>query len=153
MLRRLLSSSEHALRVLIPKILPDLRDCFQIHAFDGVPDMLAKLPDRLRGYAGWMPPDWRIVIVRDEDREDCGQLESELVQIVRQAGLSPKPKGRCPRDFQVLTRIAVEELEAWLLEVRKGLGRRATVFETFVSSRFRSALIRFPVGSHRAASA
>ncbi len=108
-------SMEHALRVLIPKIRPDLSESFQVHAFDGVTDMLAKLPTRLQGYAGWMPPDWRIVIVRDEDRKDCGQLKSELVQIARRAGLAPKPKGRRTRDFQVLTRIAVEELEAWLL--------------------------------------
>lgn len=108
-------SMEHALRVLIPKIRPDLSERFQVHAFDGVNDMLTKLPDRLKGYVNWMPSDWRIVIVRDEDRKNCRNLKSELVQLVGKAGLVPKARGRAAREFQVLTRIAVEELEAWLL--------------------------------------
>jgi len=105
---------EHALRALVPKIRPDLDDRFQVHAFDGVGDMLQKLPARLRGYAGWLPADWRIVIVRDEDRRKCEPLKAEIENIARRAGLVPKPRsGKAA--FQVLTRIAVEELEAWLL--------------------------------------
>ena len=106
-------SMEGALRTLVPKIRPDLDGRFQVHAFDGIGDMLQKLPDRLRGYAGWLPADWRIVVVRDEDREQCVALKAEIERIARRAGLVPKPKsGRAP--FHVLTRIAVEELEAWL---------------------------------------
>lgn len=105
---------EHALRALVPKIRPDLNDRFQVHAFDGVDDMLHKLPDRLRGYAGWLPADWRIVVVRDEDRNKCVALKAEIEEIARRAGLVPKPRsGKVP--FQILTRIAIEELEAWLL--------------------------------------
>jgi hypothetical protein len=107
-------SMEHALRALVPKIRPDLNERFQVHAFDGVDDMLQKLPDRLRGYAGWLPADWRIVVIRDEDRKKCMALKAEVEDIARRAGLVPKPKsGRGP--FHVLTRIAIEELEAWLL--------------------------------------
>lgn len=105
---------EHALRALVPKIRPDLSERFQVHAFDGVDDMLQKLPDRLRGYAGWLPADWRIVVVRDEDRKQCVALKTEIEDIARRAGLVPKPKSRRV-PFHVLTRIAIEELEAWLL--------------------------------------
>jgi hypothetical protein len=101
-------SMEAALEVLIPKIRPDFG--FQIHAYSGVSDMLAKLPARLRGIAAYMKPDYRVVVVRDEDRKDCRKLKAEIETIARRAGLAPK--GKKP-PFQVLTRIAVEELEAW----------------------------------------
>ncbi len=107
-------SAEHALRGLIPKIRPDIGELFQIHAFDGADDMLKKLPDRLRGYAGWLPSDWRIVVLRDEDRKDCRKLKSRIEKMARDAGLVPKGRST-GASFQVLTRIAVEELEAWLL--------------------------------------
>jgi Domain of unknown function (DUF4276) len=107
-------SMESALQTLIPKIRPDLSECFQIHAFEGVDDMLQKLPDRLRGYAGWLPTDWRIVIVRDEDRKNCEKLKAEIEKMTRTAGLVPKPNAK-ETAFNVLTRIAVEELEAWFL--------------------------------------
>ncbi|HZH97512.1 MAG TPA: DUF4276 family protein [Fimbriimonadaceae bacterium] len=106
-------SMEAALRELVPKIRPGLD--FQIHAFAGVQDMLSKLPARFRGYAGWIPDDWRIVVVRDEDRQDCRKLKAEIEQIAVRAGLVPKAKANKSGQFHVLTRIAVEELEAWLL--------------------------------------
>jgi hypothetical protein len=108
-------SMEQALRVLVPKIRPDLDARFQVHAFEGVDDMLDKLPNRLRGYAGWIPKDWRIVVVRDEDRKDCVKLKAQIEKMALKAGLVPKKAGRGGARFQVLTRIAVEELEAWLL--------------------------------------
>lgn len=106
-------SMEAALRVLVPKIRPGLD--FQIHAFAGIQDMLSKLPARFRGYAGWLPADWRVVVVRDEDRKDCRELKVEIEQIATKAGLVPKGKKNKSGQFHVLTRIAVEELEAWLL--------------------------------------
>jgi hypothetical protein len=104
-------SMEAALRELVPKIRPELE--FQVHAFEGVNDLLDKLPVRLKGYAGWIPDDWRIVVVRDEDRKPCGPLKSEIEGIASRAGLSPKNKKNASSHFHVLTRIAVEELEAW----------------------------------------
>lgn len=104
-----------ALRILIPKIRPDLDERFQVHAFDGIHDMLGKLPDRLRGYVGWIPADWRIIVVRDEDRKDCMELKEQVEEIARSAGLLPKTQRGRKAHFHVLTRIAVEELEAWLL--------------------------------------
>lgn len=108
-------SMEHALRALLPKIRPDLCDRFQVHAFDGVDDMLKKLPDRFLGYAGWIPADWRILVVRDEDRRNCATLKADIENIARRAGLVPKPQVARAAGFNVLTRIAIEELEAWLL--------------------------------------
>ncbi|KYF94079.1 hypothetical protein BE17_53440 [Sorangium cellulosum] len=102
---------EAALQLLVPKIRPDLD--FQVHAFQGISDMLDKLPARFRGYAAWLGEDQRVVVVRDEDRKDCVTLKAQIETMARNAGLAPKAPGKA--SFQVLTRIAVEELEAWLL--------------------------------------
>ncbi|MEG4896516.1 MULTISPECIES: hypothetical protein [unclassified Microcoleus] len=62
-------SLESALTQIVPKILPSTVT-YKIHAFRGKTDLLAKLPNRLKGYQAWLPPDWKIVILIDEDRED-----------------------------------------------------------------------------------
>lgn len=105
-------SAEAALNVLIPRIRPGVG--FKVHSFSGKPDLLGKLPLRLKGYKSWLPADWRIVVLVDKDREDCHALKRQLDDIAIQAGLVPRsqaPKGR----FHVLNRIAIEEFEAWLL--------------------------------------
>jgi hypothetical protein len=61
-----------------------------------------------------MPPDWRIVVLVDEDRQDCLVLKQALEQAAFQAGLMTKSQAG-GAGFQVLNRIAVEELEAWFL--------------------------------------
>jgi hypothetical protein len=75
---------------------------------------LANLEKRLKGYAAWIPADWRIVVLVDEDREDCRRLKSKLEAAAAAAGLLTKTKAR-KTPFVVLNRIAVEELEAWFL--------------------------------------
>lgn len=67
-------SLESALTQLLPKILPSSLSS-KIHAFRGKTDLLAKLPHRLKGYQAWLPPDWKIVILIDQDREDCLKLK------------------------------------------------------------------------------
>lgn len=47
----------------------------------------------------------------DEDREDCKALRRTIAGAARRAGLTPK--GRNARQWQVLPRVVVEELEAW----------------------------------------
>jgi hypothetical protein len=80
--------------------------------FQGKHDLLAKLEDRLTGYAKWIPKDWKIVVLIDEDREDCAKLKAIMEVAARKAKLATKsslPGG----SFMVLNRIAVEELESW----------------------------------------
>ena len=102
-------SAEAALHNLLPKILPS-NVTFRFHNFRGKQNLLAQLPKRLRGYHQWLPPDWRIVVLVDEDREDCQLLKARLEKIAADAGLQIKSQRR---NFQILNRIAVEELEAW----------------------------------------
>jgi len=102
-------SAAAALRELVPMIRTDLT--FNIYEFQGCPDLLAKLPDRLRGYRTWLPADWRIIVLIDRDRSDCLTLKQRLLDMAEQAGLRYQKRRHAPP--QVLIRIAVEELESW----------------------------------------
>ena len=99
-------SAEAALGKLLPKILGETPS-FRIHVFSGKKDLLRKLPQRLRGYKKWLPPEYRILILVDQDRENCHQLKQRLNRVIQEAGLMYR--------LQILTRIAIEELEAWFL--------------------------------------
>lgn len=106
-------SAEAALTNLLPRLLPD-QSTFQLIVFQGKSDLLQNLSSRLRGYASWLPEDWRIVVLVDEDRQDCIQLKAQLELAVQSVGLISKTRAGIGR-FQVINRIAIEELEAWFL--------------------------------------
>ncbi len=128
-------SAEAALELVVPRVVgPDVT--FRFHAHQGKQDLLSVLAGRLRGYASWMPADWRIVVLIDEDRQDCHNLKARLDDIARAIPLTPKTAVAAGRSFHVLNRIAVEELEAWFFgdvqalreaypRVPESLGRRS----------------------------
>lgn len=102
-------SAEAALINLVPKIAPGID--FDIHPHEGKLDLLAKLPSRLKGYSYWLPEDWKIVVLIDEDREDCRALKSQMEQAAHHADLRTPGNSTCP-PAQVVNRLAIEELEA-----------------------------------------
>ena len=104
-------SAEEALKHLLPKIL--LKDVsYEFHTFQGRDEMLKELPKRLKGEQ-WIPNDWRIVVLIDEDREDCHQLKEKLETAAHEAGFVTKSRASQSENFQVVNRLAIEELEAW----------------------------------------
>lgn len=104
------SSAEAALSELLPKIIgPDAT--WKIHAHQGKKDLLKKLPDRLRGYAKWLPQECIVLVLIDRDRDDCHVLKQCLNQTASLSGLSTSRS----TGVQVINRIAVEELESWFL--------------------------------------
>lgn len=106
------ASAEAALRNIVPKILgPGVS--FGLHPYQGKRDLLSKLPARLRGYRRWLPPDWRIVVLLDADRKDCRALKARLEREAEKAGWTTKSGAPAGGGFDVLNRLAVEELEAW----------------------------------------
>ena len=107
-------SAEAALNNIVPRII-GRGLTFTIHPHQGKPDLLKCLPDRLRGYARWLPPDWRIVVLVDQDREDCRRLKARLESAASEAGLTTQTAAGAASRIQVVNRIAVEELEAWFL--------------------------------------
>ena len=105
-------SAEVALEIILLKILPkDVEVNF--HVFEGKQDLLGKLPNLLKGYKPWIPNNWRIMVVIDKDRGDCFQLKAQLEEVAHNAGFVTKSSAISAGDFQVVNRLAIEELEAW----------------------------------------
>jgi hypothetical protein len=104
-------SMEMFLMQLLPRLLRD-RATFTIHSHQGKNDLIEKLGPRLRGYAKWLPDIVRIVVVVDRDDIDCITLKNRMEQDAAGAGLLTRTasRGTC---WQVVNRIAIEELEAW----------------------------------------
>jgi hypothetical protein len=106
-----LSTQEFLLQVL-PKIFAE-KISYKIHPFRGKIDLLKKLPSRMRGYKSWLPDDHKIVVLIDRDDDDCIGLKQKLENIAKDCGFITKSMAKNNQNFQVLNRIAIEELEAW----------------------------------------
>lgn len=104
-------SMEAFLAEFLRRHLPN-ETTFRLHVYRGKNDLLRKLEDRLRGYRSWMPDYYGIVILIDRDNDDCRVLKAQLEGCCLAAGLATKSS---PRDgaYSAVTRIAIEELEAW----------------------------------------
>jgi hypothetical protein len=104
-------SMEAALESILPKLLGEIE--YQIIRFQCKDDLLRQAPARLKGYASWLPETWRILVLVDRDNDDCRRLKASLESMAAEAGLRTKMLARGGQSFQVISRIAVEELEAW----------------------------------------
>ncbi|MCC7383236.1 MAG: DUF4276 family protein [Deltaproteobacteria bacterium] len=102
-------SAEAALRALLPRVLGPRT--FNIYPSQGKVDLLSNLEPRLRGYARWLPDTWRVLVIVDRDDEDCLELKARIETAARRAGLRTRSDDSAT--FQIVNRIAVEELEAW----------------------------------------
>lgn len=102
-------SMEAALRVLLPRMIGSLS--FEVYPHQCKEDLLQRLPERLRGYATWIPPSWRLVVLVDRDDDDCTRLKARLERMAADAGLATRSASR--RSYVVANRLAIEELEAW----------------------------------------
>lgn len=99
------------LDALLPRMLP--KECtFKVFPYGGKCALIRKLGDRLNGYASWITSQHRIVVIVDRDSDDCEDLKSRLEEICNLAGLRSRSVAEGD-EWQVVTRIAVEELEAW----------------------------------------
>jgi Domain of unknown function (DUF4276) len=96
------ASMEEALRVLLPRMMG--KRPFEIYRYTCKPELMQRLPNRLRGYAR-LPGLRTVVVLVDRDDDDCRKLKSKLDEIVVTIGAS----GR----MVVVNRIVIEELEAW----------------------------------------
>lgn len=103
-------SMEMFLRELLPRLIGD-KASFNIYPSQGKDDLLRNLPARLKGYAGWLPKNCRVVVIVDRDDSNCHELK-EMEQAAADAGLLTR-KGGEVSTWQVVNRIAIEELEAW----------------------------------------
>jgi len=109
-------SMQAALESLMPKILEGRAQWKSIKMRNKM-DLIKKLPDRLRAYKRRINDgeNLKIVVLLDQDKDDCVTLKNKLEQIAQEAGLSTKSYHPGQDDFQVVNRIVVEELEAWFM--------------------------------------
>jgi hypothetical protein len=118
-------SAEAVLLNLAPKILGSSVS-FEIHPYQCKADLLSKLPGIMRSYAKWLPDDWRIVVLVDMDRSDCNALKDRMEQAADDARLVTRTVANNSNNhsrYQVLNRIAIEELEAWFFGDIKALNQ------------------------------
>ncbi|MGK5094675.1 DUF4276 family protein [Deltaproteobacteria bacterium TL4] len=112
-----------ALSILMNRVLGDYGNphTWKIHKHRGIgriPDnlgakpnkhdqtLLHNLPSKLRAYGDEGRDDVVVVVLVDlDDRPDCVSFKIDLVQLL----------DHCPQQPNALFRIAIEELEAWLL--------------------------------------
>lgn len=104
-------SMEAFLRGFVPRVLGQ-RVTFQIVSFQGKSDLLCQLSARLRAYAAWIPSSHRIVVVVDRDDDDCRALKRRIEACCTDAAL-PSRSAVGDRSWRIVTRLAIEELEAW----------------------------------------
>lgn len=125
------SSGEVLLEALLPKILGKNghSHTWRTHAYRGIGRIpkdlrgktdprkriiLDQLPRILAGYGRSLQgTNSAVVVVVDLDDRDCSEFKRELLQIQNQC--RPKPK--------VLFRIAIEEMESWLLGDKKAIAK------------------------------
>lgn len=107
-------SCEAMLVVLLPVMAPSAT--FNIRVFNGKPDLLRKLPQRLPGYVQMIKTfDLKVVVLLDRDQEDCLNLKEQLEGHMSKVGLATLRSSRVDQKARACTRIVCEELEAWFL--------------------------------------
>lgn len=108
------ASMEAFLRAWLPRYFPECT--FGTYHYQGKRALLRQLERRLKGYAKWIANDTRIdvriVVIVDCDNDKCADLKASLEKVCADAGLVSKTAARAD-EWQVVTRIAIEELEAW----------------------------------------
>ena len=100
------SSMENLLSIILPKILPDgyelNANCF-LRPHQGKSDLKKSIPNKIRLFSDFHIPS-KIIIIQDQDSNDCIKLKNSLLELCRKNGICP-----------VLIRISCRELENWYL--------------------------------------
>ena len=95
---------EPSAKMMLTGLLPKLFDPGMIPhyvVFEGKSDLEKQIVRRMRG---WLKPNTKFIILRDQDSGDCVRIKNGLLQKCQKAG---------KRD--VIVRIACRELESWYL--------------------------------------
>ncbi|MCX7854672.1 MAG: DUF4276 family protein [Anaerolineae bacterium] len=94
----------------LPRFFP--ATTYALHPLGGKKKMFQEAPRRLKGYASWLPENWCIVVLVDQNSQDCHDLKAQLEGFARTAGLFTltNPQGK---QAQVINRIVIHHLEAW----------------------------------------
>ncbi|MEQ9438606.1 MAG: DUF4276 family protein [Cyclobacteriaceae bacterium] len=101
-------SMERFLRVILPQLLPEKfildQNCF-IRPHEGKSHLQKSIPKKVRAFKGYTNVNVKLIIIHDQDANDCIALKNDLINLIEEANPS-LPK---------LIRIACRELENWYL--------------------------------------
>lgn len=134
-------SMKNVLQIILPKILPqgyqlDV-NCF-VRPHQGKSDLKKSIPIKVKAYQHF-PQLVRLIVVQDQDSNDCKKLKQDLVDLIKNTNLN-QPH---------LIRIVCKELENWYLGDMKAI---ETVYPNFKASKYQNkAKYRNPdstYGSH-----
>jgi len=112
-------SMEAFLLQLLPKIIGN-QATYSVHVHQRKSDLLSKLGGRLRAYSKWIPQIWRIFVIVDRDDDDCRLLKRRLEHEANTAGFLTRTMSD-RQHWQIVNRIAVEEMEAWFFAEWSGV--------------------------------
>jgi hypothetical protein len=112
---------EASMKAFLDSLLPTIispPDTWVVHTLSC---FKRKLEGRLRGYSHSDPDTVCIIIISDLDLKNCIEKKQWLEDIVRRSGLKTKTNPAVDGSFSVITRLAIQELESWLLGDSKAL--------------------------------
>ncbi len=104
---------ENFLTIILPKILPKgykLNDNCFLRPHEGKNDLKKSIPNKIKVFSNFHIPT-KIIIIHDQDSNDCKKLKEGLIQLCTS-------NGDCP----VLIRIPCKELENWYLGDMDAIG-------------------------------
>lgn len=109
-------SACEALRILAPAMIGDTFS-YEVHPYQGKAHLLKRLPNRLKGYKAMIDSgyDCLVVVLVDQDKDDCRDLKKRLEEAARGAGLYTYSNRGPSGEYHALIWIAIEELEAWFI--------------------------------------
>lgn len=101
-------SMELFLRGFLPRILPKNyvldQNCF-IRAHEGKSDLKRAIPKKMRAYANKWASPVKVLILHDQDSNDCKKLKQDLAGVINASAVK----------LPFMIRIACRELENWYL--------------------------------------
>jgi len=103
------------MEALLPRLLAERTVQARVIDHGSKHSLLKNLPARMKGYARWPEPSLRVLVLVDQDNDDCSALKASLESAALSAGLATKTAPDAANRFKVVNRIVIEELEAWFL--------------------------------------
>jgi hypothetical protein len=105
-------SMEETLKNILPKMLkPEIT--FRIINMRNKQNLINNLSKNLSLYKKDFFKHHKIVVLVDQDKENCLVLKQTLEEAARNNGLTTKSSANFGSTFQVLNRIVIEEIESW----------------------------------------
>jgi hypothetical protein len=105
---------EPSMEAVLQRLLPQLigNATFRIYTHNSKETLLRRLAHRLTAYRHILQPGWLVLVLVDQDSDDCRALKQSLEQHATAADLVSRTSA-AGGEFTVLNRIVIEELEAW----------------------------------------